>query len=205
MNRLTGTLSALVVVTGLAAVAVLVIVPMSRTPGATSSSDVRGTFLHTCSAGALSVKLGTTEYPGMSSAGFAIAVTNKGTASCSLDGFATVTALTKGTSAKPITFVHFSQSQSYATVSPKKVVLAPNGAASFGISYTVNKDQQYGNSTGCQMYAVNVQLPGVKPSHTTRISVASIGGEAENFVNSCFTNFKFGLTPIVAGSKPPQP
>lgn len=141
----------------------------------------------------------------MSSAGFAIAVTNKETAPCSLDGFATVTALTKTTSAKPITFVHSSQSQLCATVSSKTVVLAPKGTASFGISYTDNKDQQYGNATGCQMYAINVRLPGAKPSNTTRISVASIDGPAENYVNSCFTNFKFGLTPLVAGSKPPQP
>jgi hypothetical protein len=33
-----------------------------------------------------------------------------------------VTALTKTASAMPITFVHFSQSQSYATATPKTVV-----------------------------------------------------------------------------------
>ncbi len=199
MKRLIGSLAALAIV------AALVIVSMVHNHDATSPSDVRVTVVHTCSTGALSVKLGARGHAGMSSAGFAIAVTNKETVPCSLDGFATVTALTKTTSAKPITFVHSSQSQSYATVSPKTVVLAPKGTASFGISYTVNKDQQYGNATGCQMYAINVRLPGVKPSNTTRISLASIDGPAENYVNSCFTNFKFGLTPLVAGSKPPQP
>ena len=205
MNRLTGTLLALVGVAGLAAVATRVIVPMSRNHDVTSPSDLRLAAVHTCSKGALSVKLGARGHAAMSSAGFAIAITNKGTAPCSLNGFATVTALTKTTSAKPITFVHSSQSQSYANVSPKTVVLAPKGTASFGISYTDNKDQQYGSATGCQMYAINVRLPGVKQSYTARISVAAIGGPAEDFVNSCFTNFKFGLTPIVAGSKPPQP
>jgi hypothetical protein len=194
VNSLTRALSAL------AAIAVLVVVPMGALTATASSATVP-----TCSSGALSVKLGARGHSGASSAGFAIAVTNKGTASCSLDGFATVTALTKTTSVKPITFVHSAQSQSYATVSPKTVVLSPKGIASFGISYTDNKDQQYGNTTSCQMYAVNVQLPGVKSSHTTSISVASIDGPAQNYVNACFTNFKFGLTPIVAGSKPPQP
>lgn len=205
MNRLTGTVSAVVAVAGLAAIASLVIVSMGRTPATTSPGDLRLAAVHTCSTGALSVKLGAKGHSGAGSEGFAIAVINKGTSSCSLDGFATVTALTNTTSAKPITFVHTSRSQSYATVSPMRVVLAPQGTASFGISYTDTADQQYGNTTGCQMYAVSVRLPGVEPSHTTRISVASIDGPAENFVNSCFTNFEFGLTPVVAGSKPPQP
>ncbi len=83
--------------------------------------------------------------------------------------------------------------------------MAPKGTASFGISYTDAADQQYGNATGCQMYAVNVRLPGAKPGRTTRISVASIDGPLENYVNACFTAFEFGLTPVVAGLHPPQP
>ena len=205
MNRSKGTLLALASVACLAAVATLVRVPMSRNHDVGSPSDLRPAAVHTCSTGALSVTLGARGHAGLSSAGFAIAVTNKGTVPCYLDGFATVTALTKTASAKPVTFVHSPQSQSYATASPKMVVLAPMQVASFGISYTVSKDQQYGNATGCQMYAIDVRLPGVKPSSTTRILVASMDGPAENYVNSCFTNFKFGLTPIVAGSKPPQP
>lgn len=165
----------------------------------------QGATVHTCASTALSVKLGARGHGGAGSEGFAIAVTNKGAISCSLDGFATVTALTKTKSAKPITFVHTSRSQTYATASPKTVVLAPKGTASFGISFTDAADQQYGNATGCQMYAVNVRLPGAKPSRTTRISVASINGPLENYVNSCFTVFEFGLTPIVKGSTPPQP
>jgi hypothetical protein len=196
MNRLARTFSAL------AAAAAMSFVPVGTlaVTGAASAATV-----HTCASAALSVKLGAQGHAAMSSAGFAVAVTNKGATSCSLDGFATVTALTKTASPKPITFVHTSRSQSYATASPKTVVLAPKGTASFGISYTDNKDQQYGNATGCQMYAVNVRLPGVKPRHTTRISMPAIDGPAENYVNSCFTAFEFGLTPIVKGSTPPQP
>jgi hypothetical protein len=196
MNRLARTFSAL------AAVAAMSFVPV----GAFAMTGVASaTTVHTCASTALSVKLGAKGHGGASSEGFAIAVTNKGATSCSLDGFATVTAQTKTASAKPITFVHTSRSQSYATASPKTVVLAPKGTASFGISFTDNKDQQYGNATGCQMNAVNVRLPGAKPSRTTRISVASFDGPLENFVNSCFTAFEFGLTPIVKGSTPPQP
>jgi hypothetical protein len=178
--------------------------PLPGWLGSPTTSAAAAT-VSTCSSGALTVELGTRGHAGASSAGFAIAVTNQGTASCSLNGFATVAALTKTASAKPITFVHSSQSQTYATALPKTIVLAPKKTASFGISYTDSKDQQYGNATGCQMYAINVRLPGVKPSHTTRIPLASIDGPTQNYVNACFTNFRFGLTPIVTGSNPPQP
>ncbi len=178
--------------------------PLPGWLGSPATSAAAAT-VSTCSSGALTVELGTRGHAGASNAGFAIAVTNQGTASCSLNGFATVAALTKTASAKPITFVHSSQSQTYATAFPKTIVLAPKKTASFGISYTDSMDQQYGNATGCQMYAIDVQLPGVKPSHTTRISLASIDGPAQNYVNACFTNFRFGLTPVVIGTNPPQP
>lgn len=196
MSRLTRTVSILT------AVAAMSIVPVGALAG---SGVASAATVHPCASTALSVKLGAQGHAGASSAGFAVAVTNEGITSCSLDGFAMVTALTRTVSAKPITFVHTSRSQSYATVSPKTVVLAPKGTASFGVSYTDNKDQQYANATGCQMYAVNVRLPGAKPSRTTRISLASIDGPLENYVNACFTAFEFGLTPLVAGPTPPQP
>jgi|GEM_PF-3415542 hypothetical protein len=158
-----------------------------------------------CSSKALSVTLGVKGHDAMSSAGFAVDVTNEGATTCALDGFATVTALTRTSSAKSITFVHSSQSQDYSTASPRTILLGPRGTASFGVSYTDNKDPQYGHATDCQMYALNVRLP-VKPNRTTRISLTTIhSGPGENYVNSCFTNFKFGLTPLVTGLTPPQP
>jgi hypothetical protein len=196
MNRSTRTFSAL------AAVGAMAIVPVSSLSTIPSAGAVT---VPTCSSTALTVTLGPKGQEAMSSAGFAIAVTNDGRATCSLDGFATVIALTRTSSTKPITFAHSTQSQDYLTASPKIVFLGPKGTASFGISYTDNKDQQYGRATGCQMYAVNVRLPGAKPSSTTRLLLASIAEPAENYVNACFTNFKFGLTPLVAGSVPPNP
>ncbi len=161
-----------------------------------------GTTVPVCSASALTIGVG----KGGAAAGnlgFPVLITNHGSTACSLEGFPTITAHTKAASPHPVTFVHTSRSQIYATAKAKLVVVAPKGTASFGISYVDALDQQYGEGPRCLMNSITVRLPGVAPLAKATISFAANRAGYGGPINACFAGFKFGLTPIVKGSVPP--
>jgi hypothetical protein len=135
--------------------------------------------------------------------GFPILITNHGSTSCSLNGFAMITAHTQAPSPHPVAFVHTSRSQIYATAKAKSVVVTPKGRASFGVSYVDVLDQHYGDGPRCMMNSITIHLPGVGTLLKPTITFAADRGTFEGHINSCFAGFTFGLTPIVKGSIPP--
>jgi hypothetical protein len=138
--------------------------------------------------------------------GTPVEIKNHGSTACAIKGFPKVAGYTVSKSPHPITFVDKIESQMYAVPKPKTVVIAPKGTASFGIAYLDVLGMQYRNDRGCEMTRITVTLPGVTP-------VASFGGGALSlthamdidlhYINACFTNFIFGLTPVVSGPTPP--
>ncbi len=84
------------------------------------------------------------------------------------------------------------------------VVLAHDGKASFGISYSDALDQQYGQGPRCQLNSLTVQLPNLMPARTFEIPLVANGHDGFGSINSCFAGFVLGLTPIVKGPNPPD-
>ena len=176
------------------------IVPLALT----STGSVAGAAtLPVCSASQLSISVGLGG-GAAGNLGFPVIITNHGANSCSLDGFAIVTAHTDAMSPRPVTFVHTSRSQIYATAKAKRVVIAPGATASFGVSYVDALDQQYGEAARCVMDSITVRLPGVAPLTDATITFATHKRTYEGHINSCWAGFKFGLTPIVKGVRPPH-
>ena len=136
--------------------------------------------------------------------GTPILVTNHGTKSCTLDGFPVVVAHTEAPSPRRVSFVHRSRSQIFRTVAPTIVVLAHDGKASFGISYSDALDQQFGQGPRCQMNSVTVQLPKVVPARIFKIPLVANGHDGFGPINSCFAGFVLGLSPIIKGPYPPN-
>jgi hypothetical protein len=160
-----------------------------------------------CSTSVLTIKVGSGG-AAAGNLGFTVLITNHGATACSLDGFPALSAHTEAVSPHPVTFVHTSRSQIYATAKAKLVVMAPKGSASFGVSFVDALDQQYGEGPRCLMNGITVRLPGVAPlSKATILFAANNSGNGGALsggpINSCFAGFKFGLTPIVKGSIPP--
>ena len=189
--------SRLVTLATIGAVASLAPVALQSQPATASASTVP-----VCSASALTLVVGIGG-AAAGNLGFPVIITNHGSRTCSLFGFATLSAHTVAKSPHPVTFVHTSRSQIYATAKATLVVLAPKGRASFGVSYVDALDQQYAEGPRCLMDRLTVRLPGVGPLKKATLTFAANGSTYEGRINVCFTGFEFGLTPIVKGTSPP--
>jgi hypothetical protein len=194
MKRMSRSVVTFLTLAGVASAAPINLIALTTTAGTTT--------VHVCSASALTIAEGNGG-AAAGNLGFPVLITNHGSTECSLDGFPTVTAHTRAASPHPVTFVHTSRSQIYATAKAKLVVVAPKGTASFGVSFVDALDQQYGDGPRCLMNSITVHLPGVAPLSKATISFATNSAGYGGPINSCFTGFKFGLTPIVKGSVPP--
>lgn len=189
---------------GLVVIAALAVVAVVATSALRSpATSPEAATVPVCSASALTIAIGIGG-AAAGNLGFPVVITNHGSRSCSLDGFATLTAHTEAPSPRPVTFVHTSRSQIYVTAKAKPVIVAPRGSASFGVSYVDALDQQYGEGPRCLMKSITVRLPGVAPLSKPNLSFAAHGGTYEGSINACFAGFTFGLTPIVKGSAPPH-
>jgi hypothetical protein len=166
---------------------------------AVAASTVR---VPTCLARNLALRLGTTQ-AAAGNVGTPVIITNTGARACTLDGFPTISARTREPSPRRVRFIDESVSQIYVNVTPRLVRVAPHGVASFGISYGDNLDQNYGDTARCQMDSLGVNLPHV--IHAIEVAVGAHGMDGFGPINVCFSNFKFGLTPVVTGSTPPGP
>ena len=167
----------------------------------TGSSNAGAAAVRTCSSRVLSLSPGFSQ-AGMGNEGTPIVITNNGSAACSIAGYPIVVAHTEAASPHPVTFVHRPRSLVYVVARVRTIIVAPKGTASFGISYVDAIDQQYGEGRDCLMSSITVQLPQVAPAR--KITVAFRKG-SDGFggpINSCFTGFEFGLTPIAKGSTP---
>ena len=185
----------LVAIIGAALFVLATLLPPAEGAGATTMA--------VCSASVLAISIGVGG-AAAGNLGFPVIITNHGSKACSLEGFAQVTAHTEAASPHPVTFVHTSRSQIYATANAARIVVAPRGTASFGVSYVDALDQQFGEGPRCLVKSITVRLPGVAPLSRATISFTSHSATYEGRINSCFAGFKFGLTPIVKGSAPPQ-
>ena len=195
MSRISRCLVTLAALTGVAVLAPAVFISRITSAGATTEP--------VCTAPALTMTVGIGR-GAAGNLGFPVLITNHGSKSCLLDGFPTVTAHTGAVSPHLVIFVHTSRSQIYATAKAKPVVVAPEGRASFGVSYVDNLDQQYGEVPRCVMNSISVRLPGVTPLSMTTISFVANRATYKGAINSCWAGFEFGLTPIVKGSEPPH-
>jgi hypothetical protein len=154
-----------------------------------------------CSMRVLTLSPGFTE-AATGNVGTPIVITNNGSVACSITGFPTVVSHTEAPSPHAITFVRRPRSQIYVVARVKTVVVSPQGTASFGISYVDGDDQRYGEGRDCLINFVTVRLPHVALARTVTFKKGSDGFGGP--INSCFTGFEFGLTPIVKGSTPPE-
>ena len=194
MKRMSRSVVTFLTLAGVASAAPINLIALTTTAGTTT--------VHVCSASALTIAEGNGG-AAAGNLGFPVLITNHRSTACSLDGFPTVTAHTRAASPHPVTFVHTSRSQIYATAKAKLVVVAPKGTASFGVSFVDALDQQYGEGPRCLMNSITVHLPDVAPLSNATISFATNRAGYGGPINSCFTGFKFGLTLIVKGSVPP--
>src|ERR1700731_5009907 len=137
-----------------------------------------------CSSSVLTLHPGFTQ-GAAGNGGEPIVVTNNGISSCSLSGFPIVVAHTEAPSPRPVVFVHRPRSEIYKAVLPRIVVLAPKGTASFGVSYVVGLDQQYGNGARCQMNSISVRFSQVTPVRTFSVPLVANGHDGYGPINSC--------------------
>ncbi len=159
-----------------------------------------------CSTSALTMAIGFTQ-ASAGNEGFPVIITNHGSRACSLSGFPMVVAHTEAPSPHPVAFVHSARSQIYRTTRAKLVVVLVKGKASFGVSFVGSLDQQLGQGPRCMMNRITVHLPGVEVVPRDSLIFATFAQHGDGYggpINSCFAGFKFGLTPIVKGSIPPQ-
>ena len=196
MSRISRCVAALAALAGAAVFAPAIVISRATGAGVTAKP--------VCTASALTMTVGIGE-GAAGNLGFPVIITNHGSKSCLLDGFPMVIAHTGVVSPHPVTFVHTSRSQIYATAKPVPVVVVPEGRASFGVSYVDNLDQQYVEGERCVMTSIMVRLPGVAPLSKATISFSANRATYEGPINSCWAGFEFGLTPIVKGSAPPHP
>lgn len=168
-----------------------------------SGTEASSSKVATCSAAVLTVRVGA-EGIGAGNVGTPFIISNHGAASCTLEGFPVVVAHDEAASPRPVIFVHRPRSLIYRAVIPRRVVLAHNGLASFGISFSDALDQQYGEGPRCEMNAVRVRFPGLTPRRVFTVSLVHDGRDGFGPINSCFAGFVLGLTPLVKGPAPPN-
>lgn len=168
-----------------------------------SSSSAAATPAATCATTQLRLHVGQSQ-AAAGNLGTPIIITNISAQRCTLQGYPTLTAHSAMPSPRPIHFIHRSQSMIYVAVASRLVTLAPKGTASFGLSYLDGLDQQYGTGKRCQMDAITVRLPGATPPFTSVVPLTRKTTDGYGPINACFTGFVLGVTPIVAGSQPPQ-
>ena len=188
----------------LAAVTSTVVFSFSSVGFLMGSSNAIAATVPTCSSRVLSLSPGFSQV-GAGNVGTPIVITNNGSATCTLVGYPIVIAHTEAVSPHPVTFVHWPLSEVYIATPVRIIVLAPQRTASFGISYVDGRDQQYGQGRDCLMRSITVRLPQVAPARNIIVPFRKGSDGFGGPINSCFTGFQFGLTPIVKGSTPPGP
>jgi hypothetical protein len=170
---------------------------------AAGSSKAGAAVVSTCSSTALSLLPGFTE-AAAGNVGTPIVITNNGPSACSIAGYPIIVGHTEVPSSHPVTFVHRPRSQIYVAVPVKTVVVAPKGTASFGITYVDGDDQSLGQGRDCLMNSITVRIPQIVPARKIVVLFKKGSDGFGGPINSCFTAFEFGLTPIVKGSTPPE-
>ena len=188
----------------LAAITGAVVLSFSSVGFLVGSSNAVAATVPACSSRVLSLRPGFSQV-GAGNVGTPIVITNRGSATCTLVGYPIVVAHTEAVSPHPVTFVHRPRSEVYVAVPVRIVVLAPRHTASFGISYVDGRDQKYGQGRDCLMGSITVRLPRVAPARKITVPFRKGSDGFGGPINSCFTGFQFGLTPIVKGSTPPGP
>jgi len=187
----------------LAALTVAVVLSSSPVGFLVGWSNAGAATVPTCSSRVLSLSVGFTQ-AAAGNVGTPIVITNNGSATCTIAGYPIVVAHTEAVSPHPVTFVHRPRSQIYVTARVRTIIVAPKGKASFGISYLGALDQQYGEGRDCLMNSITVQLPQVAPARKITVVFRKGSDGFGGPINSCFTGFEFGLTPIAKGSTPPE-
>lgn len=188
----------------LAAITSAVVLTFSSVGLLVGSSNAMAATVPVCSSRVLSLSPGFSQV-GAGNVGTPIVITNNGSATCTLVGYPIVVAHTEAVSPYPVTFVHRPRSEVYVAVPVRIIVLAPQRTASFGISYVDGRDQQYGQGRDCLMRSITVRLHRVAPARNIIVPFRKGSDGFGGPINSCFTGFQFGLTPIVKGSTPPGP
>jgi hypothetical protein len=171
--------------------------------GYLASSNSAGATTTECSSSELSLVPGISEVSA-GNVGTPIVITNNGSVACAISGYPAVVAHIEGASPHPVTFVRGPRSEIYVASPVRTVVVGPKGDASFGISYVDGRNQEDGQGRDCLMSSVSVELPRTAPARKITVvfrkGTDGFGGP----INSCFTGFEFGLTPIVKGPTPPE-
>jgi len=124
--------------------------------------------------------------------GIPFLIVNTSPNTCYLDGYPKLSISTIKSPPHRIIVSHGS-SGFYADIKPRRVVLVPNGVASFGVSAVDALDQSYGDRASCTVDEVYTQLPvaGLRQNYQN----------AENF-NICFSGFRVVVSAIQAGPSP---
>lgn len=190
---------------GIGTLAALVgaLVVTSAPAGYVAGSASAGAATAACLSTALSLTPGFTQ-ASAGNVGTPIVITNDGLVTCAITGYPVVVAHIEGVSPHPVTFVRGPRSEIYVAASVRTIVIGPKGEASFGISYVDGRDQQDGQGPDCLMSSISVQIPEADPARKITVVFRHGSDGVGGPINSCFTGFEFGLTPIVKGSTPPE-